>query len=240
MGGLWNIRGEEHVNHLKGSGRVIAAALGVAVLLSACGGGPDRSAAPADSGPAASQIVPEGDAGDPDEPGLAAVEGTYATYVSVENRLDARWASDGIPITWRVTDTENRWWDGRSRPDHAPPEGFQGLVQAANSGAYVARLELSGRGSTKTGFVLTPVATVEGQQFALSPITFRTPRGTAGTWEVQNSDVVCSQQFGRTAPQSVAWTERTPQGLLAYSVELTCPSKWKGPIEVLIQSTHRG
>lgn len=233
------------MRRIEGRARAVAAALVVAVSLSACGGSGDRSAAPAESEPADSQVAPEqvepdGDADDPDDPGPVAVEGTYATYVSVENRLDAPWASDGIPIFWRVTDTENRWWDGRSRPDHAPPEGFQGLVQAAGSGAYVARLELSGRGLTETGFVLTPIATVDGQQFALSPITFRTPKGTTGTWEAQNSDAVCSQQSGRTAPQSVAWTERTPQGLLAYSIELTCPSKWRGPIGVVIRSTNRG
>lgn len=228
------------MKRVEGSARVVAAAFGVVVLLSACGGGANRSAAPAESEPADAQVVAEGDADDPDDPGPVAVEGTYATYVSVENRLDARWASDGIPITWRVSDTQNRWWDGRSRPDHAPPEGFQGLVQAADSGAYVARLELSGRGTSTTGFVLTPFATVGGQQFALSPITFRTPTRTTGTWEAQNSDVVCSQQFGRTGPESVSWTERTPQGLLAYSIELTCPSKWRGPIGVVIRSSNRG
>ena len=96
------------MKRLERSARVVAAAFGVVVLLSACGGGANRAAAPAESEPVDSQVVAEGDADDPDAPGPVAVEGTYATYVSVENRLDARWASDGIPITWRVSDTQNR------------------------------------------------------------------------------------------------------------------------------------
>ena len=271
------------MNLRKGRARVgagVAAALSAALLLGACGGGADRSAAPVETEPASAEVTAEVDPGDSedavkqssesitevpdpaatpsespdqelprdnstDDPGRVALRSSVATYVTVENRLTPWWAKDGLPITWRVTETQNRLWDGSSRPDHAPPKGLQGLVQDANSGQYEVRLEASNAYMADTTFVLTPVVAVDGQQIPLSPVTFTLVYGKLKWgyqyygWEMRNADMHCrplKEPADKT--QTLTWTERTPGGLLSYDVVLTC--QIDQPTQVLIRTSQRG
>ena len=181
------------------------------------------------------------------------LRGSKATYVNVENRLADWWGGNGIPITWRVTKTENKFWDGASRPDNAPPKGLQGLVQDPKSGSYAVRLEVNDVSvfDTPRTFVLTPVATIDGQQLPLSSILFsfesrkRVPELGQGIgidvgWQITSGGQVCAP--GSSAPAQTkieSWTERTPRGDLVYDVVLTCPFRTDGPAEVLIRNYKR-
>ena len=217
----------------KGRARVVAgvaAALSAVLLLGACGGGADRAAAPAS-----------------DDPVAVNVQGSVGTFVSVENQLTPSWARDGISITWRVTNTQNKYWESQSRPDSAPPKGFEGLVQTPGSGEYRVRLDVNGF-ATNPRFVLIPVASVDGQEFPLSPIAFdfvnassvQRPGGSQGAgWWMRNNDRKCDFTSADQA-LTESWTERTPKGLLAYDVVLTCPGSLQGPSQVLIRTSAGG
>jgi hypothetical protein len=98
------------------------------------------------------------------------VGSSQKTVISVDNQLTL---PDGSPatVTGQVTGTQNRFWDGSSRPDHAPPQGFQGLVQEYGSAPYRARAEVSDNSRTKRSvFYLAPSVTVENQAVALEPL----------------------------------------------------------------------
>ena len=176
------------------------------------------------------------------------LRGSKATYVTVENRLQDWWGGDGIPITWRVTETQNRYWDGASRPDHAPPKGLQGLVQNADSGQYRVRLEVNTTYEGQNLFALTPVASVDGEQVALSPITFEywntqnsasDGDGNLG-WNLSSGGRVCKFDVTARDPTQVqSFTYRTPRGDLAYDVVLKCPRLPAGPAGVLIRNYQR-
>lgn len=208
----------------------IAAALSAALLLGACGGTADRAAAPVESDLSAVNV-----------------QGSVGTFVSVENQLTPSWARGGISITWRVTNTQNKYWESQSRPDSAPPKGFESLVQTPGSGEYRVRLDVNSF-ATNPSFVLTPVASVDGQEFSLSPITFefvntssvQRPGGSRGAgWWMRNDDRKCDFTSADQA-LTQSWTERTPKGLLAYDVVLTCPDFVQGPSQVLIRTSARG
>lgn len=208
----------------------VVAALSAALLVGACGGGADRAAAPVESDLSAVNV-----------------QGSVGTFVSVENQLTPSWARDGISVTWRVTNTQNKYWESQSRPDSAPPKGFEGLVQTPGSGEYRARLDVNSF-ATNPSFVLTPVASVDGQELPLSPITFefantssaQRPGGSRGAgWSMRNNDRKCDFTSADQA-LTESWTERTPKGLLAYEVVLTCPDFLQGPSRVLIRTSARG
>ena len=238
-------------------------------MLGACGGGADRSAAPAETDPASAEVTPEADAGSSEDPAAEATEASdevspseppsdegpvglvgdsQATYVKVENRLQDWWGGDGIPITWRVSETQNRVWDGASRPDHAPSKGLQGLVQNADSGEYRVRLEVNTSYSGRKSFVLTPVASVDGEQVGLSPITFEYRNDSNPEyefddrrgWNLSSGGRVCNFDVPvKDQTQVQSFTYGTPRGELRYEVVLKCPLVWKGPAEVLIRNYQR-
>lgn len=240
----------------------VLVALSAAVMLSGCGGAAERAAAPeeastSEQAPAEGSAAPAAESpSDPSTEDSAAesVQSSLATFVSLENQLAPWWARDGISITWQVTKTQNKFWDGGSRPDAAPPKGLQGLDQSFDSGAYKTRLEVN-RSASDQSFVLTPVATVDGQPFALSPITFsfftapserRVRSGALASggvelsgWNLRNNDRTCDVNSADQA-QSESWTERTPRGLLAYDVVLRCPGRAQGPSQVLIRTSRLG
>jgi hypothetical protein len=86
--------------------------------------------------------------------------------ITVANELNDWWGGTGIPIAWKVSETVNEQWDANSRPDHAPPDGLQGLVQEPFSSPYTVPLEVNIRYFKKymrSYFVLTPPFTMEGQ-----------------------------------------------------------------------------
>lgn len=144
------------------------------------------------------------------------VGSSQRTMISVDNQLAL---PDGSPakVTWRVTGTQNSFWDGSSRPDHAPPQGFQGLVQEAGSGPYRARAEVSDNSFTKRPvFYLTPSVIVDEQAVELEPLLL--VYGSVG-WEMalQNETVYgCG-----TSPE---FTAQTSSGELTYQVIGKCPS----------------
>ena len=243
-------------------GVVVAAALSAALVLGACGGGADRAAAPVESELAFSEAAPEADAGTsedsieeasetpaevlpseaPSDQGPAGPVGiSQTTYVKVENRLQDWWGGDGIPITWRVSETQNRYWDGASRPDKAPPKGLQGLVQDANSGPYRVRLEVNSFYYGRKSFVLTPVASIDRELVALSPITFADEEfNTYSGWNLLTGGLLCSVDAPvKDQTQVQSFTYRTPRGDLAYDVVLKCPETVAGAAEVLIRNYQR-
>lgn len=245
--------------------RVVMGVIGVlstAVVLSGCGRAAERAAAP-DEASTSEQAPAEGSAppaaespsdASTQDSAAGSVQSSLATFVSLENRLAPRWARDGLSITWQVTKTQNKFWDGGSRPDAAPPKGLQGLVQSFDSGAYTTRLEVN-RSASDQSFVLTPVAIVDSQQFPLSPITFsfftapserRVRSGAVASggieisgWNMRNNDQTCDVNSADQA-QTETWTERTPRGLLAYDVVLRCPGRAEGTSEVLIRTSKLG
>jgi hypothetical protein len=148
----------------------------------------------------------------------SAVQGSTASYITLANKLTA---ADGtpMPITWRVTDTQNKFWDGSSRPDHTPPQGLQGLVQDSGSGDYTVRTEVADQGlfaSDKPNFTLTPVIEVAGQQVALDAWLLVY---TYDRWQM----VLDNQTVNgcRTTPML---TTPTPEGELRFQITGTCTS----------------
>ena len=131
--------------------------------------------------------------------------------VAVQNELGAYWSEQGIPITWKVSEVDNHDWAGNLRPDHAPPNGFQGLKQDAFSGAYRVPLEWNSSGF-EIRFVLTPIVSVDGQSMDLQPITFTGYAGTSNAWymEVDGTRIQCSQYKVSSYPVST-W-HKLPNG----------------------------
>lgn len=139
---------------------------------------------------------------------------------SVENQLKDWWGGPGIPITWKVSETVNSDWDGNSRPDHAPPDGLQGLVQEPFSGVYNANLEFNSASIAGTSrFVLTPVVTIDGQAIDLQPIVV-----IAGT-QLISADARCQAPgIGQIKSATASLSAKTPRELLMYDVLLFCYS----------------
>jgi len=139
---------------------------------------------------------------------------------SVENQLKDWWGGTGIPITWKVSETVNSDWDGNSRPDHAPPNGFQGLVQEPFSGVYNANLEINFVSVAGTSrFVLTPVVTIDGQAIDLQPIVV-----IAGA-QLISADASCQAPgIGQINAATASLSAKTPRELLMYDVLLFCYS----------------
>lgn len=153
--------------------------------------------------------------------------------VAVENQLKAWWSGDGIPITWKVSETDNFDWDGVSRPDHAPPNGLQGLEQAAFSGFYRTRPELNMNASQVT-FVLTPTITIDGQIIDLQPIRFITGEGRA-TWFMSGAEIGRQCWNGMKPKITEYLMQKTPRGSLGYYLELACNENQSGA-EVTIKN----
>lgn len=150
------------------------------------------------------------------ESAAAAVEGSSAKYITLTNKLVL---ADGTPaaVTWQVSNTQNKFWDGSSRPDKAPPQGLQGLVQSSGSDAYKVRTEVADQGlfaKDNPNFTLTPVIEVGGKQIPLAPWLL-VYLGDEWQMTLDNQTV-----FGcRTTP---AFTTPTPQGDLQYTITGKC------------------
>lgn len=142
--------------------------------------------------------------------------------MSLENQLKDWWGGPGISITWKVSETENSMWDGNSRPDHAPPDGLQGLVQEPFSGPYKDSLEANAQSwkYMSSYFVLTPVINIDGQAIELEPTEVNIGReqklATAG-FECKTT------RYGESVTASLS--KNTPRGLLMYDVVMSCDSQ---------------
>lgn len=139
---------------------------------------------------------------------------------SVENELKDWWGGPGIPVTWKVSETVNSDWDGNSRPDYAPPNGLQGLVQKPFSGVYNVNLEVNGAMfSGDSRFVLTPVVTIDGQAIDLQPIVVN-----AGG-NLVTAGISCQAPgIGDIKSATASLSAKTPRELLMYDVLLFCYS----------------
>ena len=150
------------------------------------------------------------------------VTSSSAFYGSVENLLDDWWGDGGIPIKWSVTNTKNVYWDGSSRPDHAPPQGFQGLVQPAFSPPYVARLEVNDYEIPT--FTLTPSITVDGKSIELKPTVVKMGGTILAWWEMDWAQNYCNSKIDSetrriATEQFSVWT---PRGELEYEYIYPC------------------
>lgn len=144
---------------------------------------------------------------------------SYTHPFSVENQLKDWWGGTGIPITWKVSETVKSHWDGISRPDHAPPNGFQGLVQEPFSGVYNVNLEVNGAlFSGDSRFVLTPVVTIDGQAIDLQPIVVNAG-GDLVTAGISCQAPVTGSKYNSAMASLSA---KTPRELLMYDVLMFC------------------
>lgn len=140
---------------------------------------------------------------------------TFGHYFAVENQLKDWWGGSGIPITWKVSEVDDFDWDGVSRPNAAPPNGLQGLVQDPFSGSHKVRIELN---ADSVRFVLTPVALIDGASVELEPIEFRgIPARIATAGVVADCDMESRDIFA-----TASLSKRTPRGLLLYDVVMDC------------------
>ena len=165
---------------------------------------------------------------------VVGAECSYTRHFGLRSELKNWWDGGSLPVTWEVTWTENKYWDGSSRADHAPPEGFQGLTQNAGEGDYTPRLELSGRCSNfgsesevgtgaNTLFKMRPVVTIDGLRIPLAETPFH--NSYLGGWSTTQIFPFItvngkSQAFGCGEPN--IWSEKTPRGMLYYEFVLEC------------------
>ena len=144
--------------------------------------------------------------------------------ISLENQLKDWWGGQGIPITWKVSETDNSQWDGNSRPDHAPPDGLQGLVQEPFSGPYKDSLEVNVKyfkEFMRSYFVLTPVITIDGQAIELEPTEVYIGREQ----KLDTAGYVTRPHCKSGDLATASLSKKTPRGLLMYDVVMSCDSQ---------------
>lgn len=184
--------------------RPFLAVAAISLMLSACGG--DTASIPSSS-ESSTEVARN-------------ASSSATTQVAVENQLRAWWSGDGIPITWKVSETDNFDWDGASRPDHAPPNGLQGLEQAAFSGFYRTTPEIN-LNAYEVTFVLTPTITIDGQIIDLQPVRFATNSGN-DTWFMSGAEIGRQCWKGMKPKITEYLMQKTPRGSLGYYLELAC------------------
>lgn len=153
-------------------------------------------------------------------------------FFGLRSELKNWWDGSSLPVTWEVTWTENKYWEGASRADHAPPEGFQGLTQNAGESTYTPRLEISapcnnfdsqGGWGADTLFRMRPVVTIDGQRIPLAEIPFHHAH-LSGWFNPQIQPFKTAnggtQPFGCGEPY--VWSEKTPRGRLYYEFLFEC------------------
>lgn len=145
-----------------------------------------------------------------------AVQGSSkANFITLDNELTL---ADGTPvtITWQVSNTEPKFWDGTSRPDSNPPQGLQGLVQTSGSGPYKVRTEVNtSLFYDNPNFTLTPTLEMDGQQISLEPWLLVAMGGNQ--WQLFLADQ--SIDACRTTP---SFSTSTPKGELRYQITGKC------------------
>lgn len=201
---------------------VALAALALVSTIAACSASSDTAAdATISSGPDASpmRMAAAESASAPASPDPAPlVGGSYTWHFGVENNLDPIGASHEAPqIVWSVSDTSNEYWDGSSRPDHAPPQGLQGFTQAARSGGRMFRTELNSWGGAQGAhFTLTPSVLLDGQTYPLQPLRVE----ASDFWNrwIVKAPTVGNICFGAPYTGSVT----TPAGTFTYKAKATC------------------
>ncbi len=199
----------------------IAALLAAAFVISACG--------------SANETSREAEGSD-DALEVTTVGGSVKSYVRLENQVNDWWGGEGIPITWRASEVDSDDWDGASRPDNPPPQGLQGLVQPSSSGETQTRLERNSKNSSKR-FVLTPVASIDGQDISLAPIEFWRGGADYG-WELTAEGQFCSDPY-RGDETTVPLSVKTPRGSFQYDLVLECRADVDGGSKILVRNYQK-
>jgi hypothetical protein len=184
--------------------RTSLAVAAISLALSSCGGQTASMPSSSESSPAVARN--------------AGLSFTYS--LSVENHVEDWWDGDGLSITWKVSEVDDFDWDGVSRPNAAPPQGFQGLEQKSMSGPHDVRMEASGSARSGSPFVLTPVITIDGEVLELAPIALRIWGGEAN---MSAAGVPCrSSAQGGVGSATASFSKKTTRGLFMYSVDMGC------------------
>lgn len=195
--------------------KVVLAALMAVVAVAGCSSSQgSRSAAGLESGEMGGSADPFASTN---------VQSSLTRYLRLENQLRAWW-NDGIPITWKVTDTYDRDWGSGTRPDNPPPQGLQGLVQPAYSGELTLPLDIDTTWNTNARFTLTPIVSIDGREYELVPIRvylryYDMYVNTKGFyWSLDAGGSQCKGPSTPTFTGSVT----TPSGLVVYDYILDC------------------
>lgn len=162
---------------------------------------------------------------------------TIETYLHTKSELRDWWGGASLPVTWKVTETKNEDWGSQMRPDHAPPEGVQGLTQTVESGTHRQAVDMSAGcnlfdtsgGANSYGdrlFTLTPVVNIDGSAVELDPMWI----GYDPRFEKLVPYYVASGKprvYRCGEPQG--WSYDTPRGTLMYQVVVECDQSIPSP-----------
>lgn len=184
---------------------------------------------------------------EPVEENREAAACSQTVYLSTKSELKNWWSGESLPITWKSKVMRNSDFDGSTRPDHAPPQGFQGLVQTVESGTHTQPIEYSaictippvegaggfGAGNRKT-MELTPTINIDGKTIELATIPFA------------NMDLGSPhpyQMFGKeqryySCGEEVVHYYNTPRGDLQYSVKMDCKNNGSSIEYTLVVSNY--
>ena len=145
---------------------------------------------------------------------------SFPYWLTVDNQVKDWWGGDGISITWKVSEVDSSNWDGVSRPNAAPPHGFQGLEQKSMSDPQRVRMQMDGAAKPGARFVLTPLTTIDGEVLELAPITLKISGGEAN---MSAAGVPCrSSAQGSGGSATASFSKKTPRGLFMYSIDMAC------------------
>lgn len=143
---------------------------------------------------------------------------SFTWWLTVDNQVKDWWGGDGISITWKVSEVDDSAWNGVSRPNAAPPHGFQGLEQKSMSDPQRVRMEVDG--SSEGRFVLTPLTTIDSEVLELAPITLNISGGEAN---MSAAGVPCSSSAqGGNGSATASFSKKTTRGLFMYSIDMAC------------------
>lgn len=156
---------------------------------------------------------------------------SQTVYMKTRSELRDWWSGSSLPITWKSKVERNSDFDGVTRPDHKPPQGYQGLVQTVESGTHTQPVEYSatcvyppieggggfGAGDRRT-IQLTPTVTIDGQTIELSTIQY----ANADTGSPRPYYTVNGQQKYYECGETMTYYYKTPRGDLQYSEYLEC------------------
>jgi hypothetical protein len=169
-------------------------------------------------------------------------------YLRTKSELKNWWSGESLPITWKSKVMRNSDFDGSTRPDHAPPQGFQGLVQTVESGTHTQPIEYSatctipplegaggfGAGNRKT-MELTPTINIDGKTIELATIPFANmDLGSPHPYQMFGTE-----QRYYSCGEEVVHYYSTPRGDLQYSVKMDCKYKDNSSVYTLVVSNFR-